>query len=73
LTDTEKCIAVYEALRIYVTSQQPMAHLPDVVRQCELSGIERTLAYKVIDRYNNQLWRRIGSNIGFITIEGNNE
>lgn len=44
-----------------------MAHLPDVVIICVASGIERTLAYKIIDRWNNICWRRIGTNIGLIS------
>jgi len=50
-----------------MNSESNMAHLPDVIRICELSGIERTLAYKIIDRWNNQCWRRIGMSIGYIT------
>ena len=44
-----------------------MANLPDVVALCVVAGIERTLAYKIIERWNNQCWRRIGASIGYIT------
>jgi len=46
-----------------MNSESNMAHLPDVIRICELSGIERTLAYKIIDRWNNQCWLNLPSSL----------
>jgi hypothetical protein len=67
LDPQEQAIAVLDAIRDCMNPESNMAHLPDVVRICELSGIERTLAYKIIDRWNNQCWRKIGSSIGYIS------
>ena len=66
LTPAEQAIAVQDAIRDCM-KESGMAHLPDVVAICVVSGIERTHAYKIIDRWNNQCWRKIGTSIGFIS------
>jgi len=67
LDPEEQAIVVLEAIDACVKPGSEMAHLPDVVAICAVSGLERTLAYKVIDRWNNQCWRKIGTSIGRIT------
>ncbi len=67
LPPDSQVIAVLDAIRDCLEPESNMAHLPDVVAVCEIAGIERTLAYKIIDRWNNQFWRRIGASIGFIS------
>lgn len=66
LTAEDQAVVVLDAIRDCINPESGMAHLPDVVAVCVVSGIERTLAYKIIDRWNNQCWRRIGTSIGFI-------
>lgn len=66
LTPEDQAVVVLDAIRDCINPESGMAHLPDVVAVCVVSGIERTLAYKIIDRWNNQCWRRIGTSIGFI-------
>lgn len=65
LDPEEQAIVVLEAIRTCM-KESGMAHMPDVVAVCAVSGLERTLAYKVIDRWNNQCWRKIGTSIGLI-------
>lgn len=67
LTPSEQAITVQDAIRDCLNPESGMAHLPDVVAICVVSGIERTHAYKIIDRWNNQCWRKIGTSIGFIS------
>jgi len=67
LSPEDQAVAVLEAIRGSMDKETGMAHLPDVVIICVASGIERTLAYKIIDRWNNICWRRIGTNIGLIS------
>ena len=62
-----QAITVLEAIRDCLKPDSGMAHLPDVVAICVVSGIERTHAYKIINRWNNQCWRKIGTSIGFIS------
>ena len=69
LDPEEQAIIVLSAIRDCAKPDSGMAHLPDVVAICVVSGIERTLAYKIIDRWNNQCWRKIGTSIGFISRE----
>lgn len=66
LDPEDQAIVVLDAIRACM-KDSGMAHLPDVVAVCVVSGLERTLAYKVIDRWNNQCWRKIGTSIGFIS------
>jgi hypothetical protein len=66
LTAEDQAVVVLDAIRDCINPESGMAHLPDVVAVCVVSGIERTLAYKIIDRWNNQCWRRIGTSIGFV-------
>jgi len=66
LTPEDQAVVVLDAIRDCINPESGMAHLPDVVAVCVVSGIERTLAYKIIDRWNNQCWRRIGTSIGFV-------
>ena len=67
LNPTEQTIAVLSAINDCINKETGIAHLPDVVAICVVAGIERTLAYKIIDRWNNQFWRKIGTSIGFIS------
>ena len=66
LTPEDQAVVVLDAIRDCINAESGMAHLPDVVAICVIAGIERTLAYKIIERWNNQCWRRIGTSIGFI-------
>lgn len=66
LDPEEQAIVVLDAIRDCM-KESGMAHLPDVVAVCVVAGMERTLAYKVIERWNNQCWRRIGTSIGLIS------
>ena len=66
LTPEDQAVVVLDAIRDCINPESGMAHLLDVVAVCVVSGIERTLAYKIIDRWNNQCWRRIGTSIGFV-------
>jgi len=67
LSPEDQAVAVLEAIRGAMNEQTGMAHLPDVVIICVASGIERTLAYKIIERWNNICWRKIGTSIGLIS------
>lgn len=66
LDPEDQAVVVMEAIRTCRDTTTGMAHVPDVVAICVVSGLERTLAYKVIDRWNNQCWRRVGTSIGMI-------
>ena len=66
LTPEDQAVVVLDAIRDCINAESGMAHLPDVVAICVIAGIERTLAYKIIERWNNQCWRRIGTSIGFV-------
>ena len=66
LAPEDQAVVVLDAIRDCINPGSGMANVPDVVAVCVVSGIERTLAYKIIDRWNNQCWRRIGANIGFV-------
>lgn len=67
LNPEEQAIAVIEAIRGSMNRETGMANVPDVVIICVASGIERTLAYKIIERWNNICWRRIGTSIGLMS------
>lgn len=69
LTPEDQAVVVLDAIRDCINPESGMAHLPDVVAVCVVSGIERTLAYKIIERWNNQCWRRIGTSIGMVVVK----
>ena len=69
LTPEDQAVVVLDAIRDCINPESGMAHLPDVVAICVIAGIERTLAYKIIDRWNNQCWRRIGTSIGMVAVK----
>jgi len=55
---------VLDAIRDCINPESGMAHLPDVV----VSGMTRPNAYNVIERWNNQCWRKVGTSIGLIEV-----
>jgi hypothetical protein len=73
LTQEEQAVAVIEAIRACIDPVTQMAHLPDVIAQCELSGMSHGNAYNVVNRWSGSLWRRIGSSICMIQLNPANE
>lgn len=70
LDPEEQAIVVLEAIRTCM-KESGVAHLPDVVGVCVVSGMTRPNAYNVIKRWDGQCWRTIGkSSIGLITASG---
>jgi len=68
LTPEDQAVVVLDAIRDCINPESGMAHLPDVVAVCVVSGMTRPNAYNVIERWNNQCWRKVGTSIGLIEV-----